>query len=64
MTPLNFKHLHYFWVVAQEGSITRAAERLGVGAKSISTYRRRLLDKLGVASNAELVALSTIDGIT
>ncbi len=45
-------------------SLTSIAERLGVGAKSISTYRRRLLDKLGVASNAELVALSTIDGIT
>jgi LysR family transcriptional activator of nhaA len=23
MTPLNYKHLHYFWVVAQEGSMTR-----------------------------------------
>ena len=30
MSTLNYKHLHYFWVVAQEGSITRAAERLGV----------------------------------
>jgi DNA-binding NarL/FixJ family response regulator len=33
------------------------AARLGVGAKSISTYRRRILDKLGVQSNAELIAL-------
>lgn len=33
------------------------AARLGVGAKSISTYRRRLLDKLGVSSNAELAVL-------
>lgn len=38
------------------------AERLGVGAKSISTYRRRLLDKLGVASNAELAALAARHG--
>lgn len=30
---------------------------LGIGAKSITTYRRRLLDKLGVNSNAELAAL-------
>lgn len=33
------------------------AARLGIGAKSITTYRRRLLDKLGVNSNAELAAL-------
>lgn len=34
------------------------AERLRIGPKSVSTYRRRLLDKLGVASNAELAALA------
>jgi DNA-binding NarL/FixJ family response regulator len=34
------------------------AARLGIGAKSISTYRRRILDKLGVESNAELIALA------
>lgn len=39
-------------------------ERLGVGAKSISTYRRRLLDKLGVASNAELAALAARHELT
>ena len=33
---LNYKHLHYFWVVAKEGSITRAAERLGVAVQTIS----------------------------
>ena len=27
---LNFRHLLYFWAVAKEGSITRAAERLGL----------------------------------
>jgi DNA-binding NarL/FixJ family response regulator len=39
------------------------AAHLGIGAKSITTYRRRLLDKLGVQSNAELVALATRFGI-
>jgi DNA-binding CsgD family transcriptional regulator len=33
------------------------ARRLGVRASSITTYRRRVLDKLGVASNAELIRL-------
>ncbi|MCH2222422.1 MAG: LysR family transcriptional regulator, partial [Dechloromonas sp.] len=36
MSQINFKHLHYFWVVAQEGSITRAADRLGVAIQTIS----------------------------
>ena len=31
---------------------------LGIDAKSVTTYRRRLLDKLFVKSNAELIALA------
>ena len=49
MTPLNFKHLHYFWVVAQEGSITRAAERLGVAVQTISGQLSLLERQLGKA---------------
>ncbi len=36
ISALNYKHLHYFWVVAKEGSVTRAAERLGVAVQTIS----------------------------
>jgi LysR family transcriptional regulator, transcriptional activator of nhaA len=32
MKELNHHHLHYFWVVAREGTITAAAEVLGVTA--------------------------------
>lgn len=49
MTPLNYKHLHYFWVVAQEGSITRAAERLGVAVQTISGQLSVLERQLGKA---------------
>lgn len=49
MTPLNFKHLHYFWVVAQEGSITRAADRLGVAVQTISGQLSLLERQLGKA---------------
>jgi LysR family transcriptional activator of nhaA len=49
MTPLNFKHLHYFWVVAHEGSITRAAERLGVAVQTISGQLSLLEKQLGKA---------------
>lgn len=39
-------------------SLEHIAQGLGVSAKSVTTYRRRLLDKLGVDSNAELAALA------
>lgn len=44
-------------------ALATISARLGIGAKSISTYRRRLLDKLGVASNAELAALAARHGL-
>lgn len=43
-------------------SLEDIARTLGVGAKSVTTYRRRLLDKLGVRSNAELVTLAARHG--
>jgi len=46
---LNYKHLHYFWVVAQEGSMTRAAERLGVAVQTISGQLSLLERQLGKA---------------
>lgn len=49
MQNLNYKHLHYFWVVAQEGSITRAAERLGVAIQTISGQLSLLEGQLGKA---------------
>ncbi|MCM1129699.1 MAG: transcriptional activator NhaR [Alistipes senegalensis] len=42
--PLNFRHLYYFWVVAKEGGITRAARRLGVAVQTISV-QLALLEK-------------------
>lgn len=33
---LNFKHLYYFWVVAEEGSITSASKRLNITPQTIS----------------------------
>lgn len=49
MSTLNYKHLHYFWVVAQEGSITRAAERLDVAVQTISGQLSLLERQLGKA---------------
>lgn len=49
MQKLNYKHLHYFWVVAQEGSVTRAAERLGVAVQTVSGQLGLLERSLGKA---------------
>lgn len=43
-------------------SIVEIAEKLGVSSQSVTTYRRRLLEKLGVKSNAELVSLAILHG--
>jgi LysR family transcriptional activator of nhaA len=45
----NFRHLHYFWVVAKEGSITRAAERLGLAVQTVSTQLTLLEQSFGKA---------------
>ncbi len=36
MSNLNYKHLHYFWVVAKAGSIARASEQLHLTPQTIS----------------------------
>lgn len=47
MPRLNFHHLHYFWAVAKEGNLTRAAARLHVSQSALSTQIRQLEDQLG-----------------
>jgi len=49
MQPLNFKHLHYFWMVAKEGGVARAAERLEVTPQTISGQLGSLERELGRA---------------
>lgn len=44
---LNFHHLHYFWVVAKEGHLTRAAQQLHVSQSALSSQIRQLEDQLG-----------------
>ncbi|HVV85025.1 MAG TPA: LysR family transcriptional regulator [Kofleriaceae bacterium] len=45
---LNYNHLHYFHVVASEGSVARASERLGVTQPTISEQVRALERAIGV----------------
>lgn len=45
---LNYRHLHYFWVVAKEGGFVRAAERLGMAVQTVSAQVRELERSLGL----------------
>jgi LysR family transcriptional activator of nhaA len=48
MEWLNYHHLLYFWVVAKEGSVTKASEELRLAHPTISGQIHRLEDVLGV----------------
>lgn len=45
----SYRHLYYFWVVAKEGGVARAAERLGMAVQTVSTQVRELERALGYA---------------
>ena len=47
MAGLNYKHLHYFWVVAKAGGIVRASERLHLTPQTISGQVSSFEDMLG-----------------
>ena len=47
MRHLNYKHLHYFWMVAREGSIAKASERLFLTPQTISGQLSELEASLG-----------------
>jgi LysR family transcriptional activator of nhaA len=47
MPPLNYRHLHYFWVVAKEGGFARAAARLEMAVQTVSAQVRELEKALG-----------------
>jgi LysR family transcriptional activator of nhaA len=49
MPQLNYHHLHYFWAVAKEGNLTRAATRLHVSQSALSAQIRQLEEQLGQA---------------
>ena len=52
---LNYHHLHYFWVVAKEGGVSKAAELLHLAQPTVSrqvtqlekTIGAKLFDRIG-----------------
>src|SRR5918999_342615 len=47
MDWLNYHHLLYFWTVAREGGVSRAAERLRLSQPTVSAQVRLLEEALG-----------------
>ena len=48
-THFNYKHLYYFWVVAIEGGMSRAANKLDMAVQTVSSQVRELERSLGYA---------------
>lgn len=49
MARLNYNHLRYFWMVAQEGHLSRAADQLNLSQSALSTQIKKLEERLGHA---------------
>jgi len=60
---LSERELQVFLRLAGGQSVSAIAEALHLSVKTVSTYRSRLLEKLGVASNAELAAYALRNGL-
>lgn len=44
---LNYNHLRYFWAVAREGNLTRAASQLNISQSALSAQIRKLEHQMG-----------------
>lgn len=60
---LSDRELQVFFSLAKGDSATNIAHNLGLSIKTISTYRTRLMEKLGASSNAELAAYAVRNGL-
>ena len=49
--------------IALGKTVTEIAEELSLSAKTISTYRARILEKLGVKNSAEIVQYAILNGL-
>lgn len=47
MAQLNYNHLRYFWAVAHEGNLTRAAHQLNVSQSALSIQIQKLEAQMG-----------------
>src|SRR5471030_2589955 len=60
---LSDREFHVLQMLAAGKSITKIAETLVLSAKTISTHKMRLMQKLGLATNAELIRYAIRHGL-
>ncbi|HJU82941.1 MAG TPA: response regulator transcription factor [Holophagaceae bacterium] len=60
---LSAREFEVFRRIAAAKGISEIAEELGLSVKTVSTYRTRILDKMGMASNAELMQYAIRQGL-
>lgn len=60
---LSEREMQVFLRLAKGESVTEIGRSLHLSVKTVSTYRTRLLEKLGVSSNAELAAYAIRNGL-
>lgn len=60
---LSDRELQVIGLIGAGLSVKEIAARLGISAKTVSTYRRRLLDKLSLSTTAELIRHAVDHGL-
>ena len=60
---LSERELQVFLRLARGWTVSAIAESLHLSTKTISTYRSRLMEKMGLGSNAELAAYAVRHGL-
>lgn len=60
---LSQRERHIMLKIVRGQSLTEIGVQMSLSVKTVSTYRSRLLEKLGIASNAELVQYAMRNGL-
>ncbi len=60
---LSEREFHVFLSLARGDSVGEIANRLSLSEKTVSTYRTRLLEKMGLCNNADLVRYAVKAGL-
>jgi len=60
---LSSREFEVFRLIASAKSVTEIGEELGLSAKTVSTYRTRILEKMAMSSNAELMQYAIRHGL-
>ena len=60
---LSAREFEVFRLIASAKTVSEIAADLGLSVKTVSTYRARILEKMGMASNAELMQYAMRNGL-